>query len=258
MSSDKKIPELFQIKTTRANFRGYKNVMFWWFVETRDKKLFGPDGSLGVEYRDVIADYEPDPDSGPYAEGAVEELFTAAEAKAFVEYLNRYPEGSNTTAERYDLPMPKNMAGFGANPVGGAVGNIGPFDVDDHGLPIKIFGYYDLEECEFDATLPDARRPFQGVRISYDAEGKRHIKPWLYGDVPPSAWLMEELYRSVLASVPVGAARPSDCGLIPADLEDRFVKHEAEFVEDATRRSLRDSRLMFFSLTPPGYALADI
>ena len=37
MSSNKKMPELFQVKTTLANFRGYKNVMFWWFVETRKR-----------------------------------------------------------------------------------------------------------------------------------------------------------------------------------------------------------------------------
>ena len=98
----------------------------------------------------MIADYEPD----PYAEGAFEELFTEAEAKAFVAYLNRHP--GVTTMERYDLPLPKNTAGFGANPVGGTVGNIGPFGVDDHGLPIEVFGYYDTKECEFDASLPDA------------------------------------------------------------------------------------------------------
>jgi hypothetical protein len=169
--------QLFEISTKIANLHGYKDVVVDWFVEHRAQCLFGPNGSLGVAYADVITDYEHAYDKH-YAEGAVEEYFTEDEANAFVAWLKANRNGSeNTTVEAKSLPIPNNIMGLGATPFGGGPSLLTTGEADDYDLPFKVAGHYDTRFYEFDETLPHAQRSLRGVQI---CEGQ--IKPWYLGD----------------------------------------------------------------------------
>jgi hypothetical protein len=157
--------KLFTIATQIANLHGYKNVTVSWFVEKRAQPLFGSDGSLGVGYADVIADYEHTHDTR-YSEDAVEELFTKDEADAFLAWLRAHRNGSeNTTVEAHPLPMANNVMGFGAIPIGGGPNYLPTGEADDYDLPFKVCGFYDARFYKFDETLPDARRAPRGVSL---------------------------------------------------------------------------------------------
>jgi hypothetical protein len=173
---------MYWLSSSAPNLRGYKDVTIRWFVERRGNKLFGPGGSLGVAYQDVIKDYDPDHDGGPYAEDALEELFTESEAKAFAKFLNahRSNQYADHEIDTEWFPIPNNLAGYGANALGGSCDNLCISDAADYDLPFKIYGYYDLWGCEFDASLPGARRAVEGVVVKADGS----IEPWHDGDEP--------------------------------------------------------------------------
>jgi hypothetical protein len=167
---------LFHVYSDVNHHRGYKNVRFQWFVHKREKPLFGKDGLLGIEYRDVIEDYDTT-SMRYYAEDAVEELFTEDEAKAFVEFVKTLGD-ETATVESVKLPMPNNMMGVGAIPIGGEDQCLMFSKAPDYDLPFKVGGYYSLRGCEYDATLPDAQRAARGVKIH--ANGK--IETWYLND----------------------------------------------------------------------------
>jgi hypothetical protein len=141
-------------------------VTIHWFVNKRERPLFGPGGSLGIEYRDVITDYDPN-DMLP--EGAVEELFTEAEAKAFCEFLNAHRDYTNTEIKPYSkFPISNSMMGLGATPMGGGIDNLMTGDAPDYNLPFKVYGYYDLNhgyERQEDVAnyYINPRSPFSGM-----------------------------------------------------------------------------------------------
>ena len=71
-----------------------KDVLCTWFVISRKRPLFGPSGSLGLGYAQVIDDYG----SGETKEcrAAVEELFTESEALTFVKFARTRLNASTT------------------------------------------------------------------------------------------------------------------------------------------------------------------
>src|SRR5262245_12896768 len=89
----------------------YLDVTFQWFCHKR------PD-SLPRPYAELIKDYDPNDHHIGYAEEAVDELFTADEAAQLKSYLDSNYDGETTITE-CKLPLPKNVMGHGAIPVGG-------------------------------------------------------------------------------------------------------------------------------------------
>jgi hypothetical protein len=84
--------ELFRVSTTVKECRGRKNVLFEWFY--RDSRGDRP-------YAELVENYNPEDPFARDAEDAIDELFTAIEAKALKDYLDREygDEGSNDHRE---------------------------------------------------------------------------------------------------------------------------------------------------------------
>lgn len=131
---------LYTVVTTVNEFKNRQNVQFNWLRWDRA----GP-----RPYADLIRDY--DPKGLAYAEGAIDELFTEAEAIALKAYLDReHGEAGITTIEEIALPISNNMAGYRANDVGGGGTDFYPLYEDEpYDLPFKASAYYDLRECEW-------------------------------------------------------------------------------------------------------------
>jgi hypothetical protein len=178
------IKELFYVTARITNLHGYKNVYVIWFVAERARPLFGPDGSLGIPYERVITDYNATDESRHYCEGAVEELFTDDEAKAFVEFLRTHRDDAYRQIEivPHSLPIARNQMGHGPLAVGGKSGFLRIGESDDYDLSFGVWGYYDLRigNCEFDETLPGAHRMRRGYLVHPDGD----VEPWLLDDPP--------------------------------------------------------------------------
>jgi hypothetical protein len=78
------------------------------------------------------------------------------------------------------LPFPENIMGTSAIPVGGGTDFVTTSESDDYDLPFKVWGFYDVRGCEYDETLPNARRATQGVIIR---DGK--VEDWIIDDWEP-------------------------------------------------------------------------
>jgi hypothetical protein len=96
--------KLFKV-TEVVDLEGRKNVPCNWFVIWRERPLFGCNGSLGLDYADVIA-----PGHDDDGEAAAEELFTEEEAKAFARFARRLQ--INASIEPATLPLPKDTQSF--------------------------------------------------------------------------------------------------------------------------------------------------
>jgi hypothetical protein len=172
--------KLFELHSVVDNLRGYKNVPISFFVHKRPQQLFGKDGSLGVEYRDVITDYDPTcDDTVVYAELALEELFTEEEARPFIEWARTHRDDTTAKMEEAKLPLENNIMGIGAVPVGGGTDFLMISSVDDYDLPFEVWGFVDVRKCEFDETLPDARGAHRGFIFR-----NGQVEDWLLGDEP--------------------------------------------------------------------------
>jgi hypothetical protein len=171
--------KLFGISSLVANLHGYNDVSVEWFVDERPQRLFGPDGSLGISYSDLVKSYDAsDPHAG-YAEIAVEEYFTEAEAEAFTAWAKVHRHDDTATTSPASLPVANNIMPLSAIPCGGGSDFLLTGEADDYDLSFKVHGYYDAKLCEFDETLRGAHRAWQGVRI---VNGR--IEPWFLEDAP--------------------------------------------------------------------------
>ena len=83
--------------------RLHRNVTIHWFVDRRTTHVQRP-------YAELIAGYDR-AENDPYSEGAIDELFSAAEAEAFVDWLkdNRGATGEDTTVDEAALPISRNL-----------------------------------------------------------------------------------------------------------------------------------------------------
>ena len=151
--------ELFNVTTTIKTYHGCKDVFMHWFMI--DRKT--PVGRYAALIRDY---YRVDERARLYAEGAVDELFTAEEADALLAYLQQHhPDGSTHVVTAASLPL-GNGGGAGAAMIAGydAIAVGGPQDFymlhkeADWNLPFNVYGYYDLEAHEAAPGCEQERR----------------------------------------------------------------------------------------------------
>ncbi len=147
--------KLYRVTTTVPEFKGHRDVLISWFVDKRASRVQRP-------YAELIVGYDP-AEKNLYAEEAVDELFSEAEAETLADWLNANRNGDTRIAEA-ELPLPANICGFGAIAVGGPTDflklNKGPTR-----LGFKVLGYYDLRGHEpIDKSVP-ARHQFCSLYI---------------------------------------------------------------------------------------------
>jgi hypothetical protein len=107
-SKEKTMMELFRVRTTVKEYRGIENVLFEWFHHGRRGDR---------PYAELVENYNPEDRFTEYSdpEGAIDELFTAIEAKALKDYIDReYGDESTTTIEKEELPIPNSTRRWGA------------------------------------------------------------------------------------------------------------------------------------------------
>jgi hypothetical protein len=140
--------ELYSVTTVVKKFRyrnqDFENVGLWWVANE------GGTGSVsrfGVPYADLVKGY--DDSSRGYADSAVDECFTADEAKALKEYLDRENghEGE-TVIEPLSLPFESNIAGQSANAIGGGRDCLLVWERDGYPLPFKAEAYFDVTTAQ--------------------------------------------------------------------------------------------------------------
>ncbi len=138
---------LYYVSTTVAEYIGRRDVVFSWFYNGEQKPR---------PYAKLIKDYEA---GNLYAEGAIDELFTFAEARALKAYLDReHGDHGATIIRKAKLPIENNMAGFGAIAVGGSADFYTLDKEGNYDLPFSAWGYFDLlyNECVKRAEAPKA------------------------------------------------------------------------------------------------------
>jgi hypothetical protein len=151
---------LYEVRTVVKVYSGHRDVVFHWFARRKP-------GFSRWPHAELIAGYdELDPTSRCYAEDALDELFDKAEADALVAYLEReYGGAGETTIEEVNLPFPGNIVGYLAAAVGG--GN-DFYTLDEelaYTLPFRVWGYFDLRDCEpVDKSVP-ARHQFPSICV---------------------------------------------------------------------------------------------
>lgn len=132
--------KLFTVETTTKECFGCKDVTFGWFYE----------GSRTTRrpYERLIEHYDPS-EENTYAEGCIDEFFTAVEAAALKSYLDReHGNQSVTTIKPVKLPIPNNAMGLGARAVGGGEDFYTLSEEQGYSLPFKVWGYFNLVGCE--------------------------------------------------------------------------------------------------------------
>jgi hypothetical protein len=137
---------LYHIRSTVKQFKGFKNVDITWFMARRQQPV--------APYADLIVDYaELKRDEDRWmAEENVDEMFTEDEAHALLAWLNEHrraahvllPQAMPIRARTDDGAL---LIGMGAIPVGGLQDFLIPNETDWN-LPFKVLGYYDLRFYE--------------------------------------------------------------------------------------------------------------
>jgi hypothetical protein len=151
--------KLHTVETVIPEFRGHRDVTTCWFVTKRAFRFQRP-------YAELIVGYNP-AEKDPYAEEAIDELFSEAEAASFVDWLkrNRGATDEDTRIVEAALPIQKNACGFGSIAVGGAtdfiaIDEVAERDVTTSPLGFTVLGYFDLRAHEpMDKSVP-ARHQF--------------------------------------------------------------------------------------------------
>lgn len=163
--------KLFKVTTVVPEFDGCKDVEFIWF-----RSDVRPHGPQPRPYADLIKNYDPRQDDNArpgtsmsfYAEDYVESLFTEAEAKQLKAYIDR------TIAEA-QLPVPNNVIGVGAIPVGGGNDHYILHKEPQYSLSFEVMGYFDLRGCE----LVDGSGVHHGYHfvLTSDGEMRKAMNP---------------------------------------------------------------------------------
>ena len=95
-------------------------------------------------YAELISYYDPKAGDA-YAEQAVDELFTASEAQAVKNCIDRaHGNEGSTTITKARLPLPCNVLGLGAMPIGGGVGCYALVKERGYALPFTVWGHFRL------------------------------------------------------------------------------------------------------------------
>jgi hypothetical protein len=132
--------QLFSVTTRVGEYHGCKDVPFTWFHWNR------PTGRR--PYAELIENYDLAEDNR-YSVDCIDEMFTAIEAHALKEYLDReHGDYGTTTIEEVALPIPNNLIGYGAHAVGGGDDFYMLDSEERYSLPFKVRGYFNLVGCE--------------------------------------------------------------------------------------------------------------
>jgi len=128
--------DLYGVNTIVKEYGGCRNVLFIWLRS----------GKSNRPYAELIENYDP---QDPYAESAIDELFTADEANALKDYLDQHHGGEgSTTITKADLPIPNNVVGLDCIGVGGGNDFYSLYKEPEYSLPFMIEGYFNLVGCE--------------------------------------------------------------------------------------------------------------
>lgn len=128
--------ELFTAYSIVDNFKGFKNVHFYWFCSNREQPP--------APFHELINNYNNlDDHSRFYAEQYILELFTREEIESFRQYLktfhNDYPFFHEVSLPIPDIFLPRSATCFGPSE-----GFIQLFKDKNYNLPFKVEAYYDL------------------------------------------------------------------------------------------------------------------
>jgi hypothetical protein len=152
--------KLYGAQTVVSKFKGHRNVSICWFVTKRASPVQRP-------YAELIEGYDATK-KDLYAEDAIDEMFSDAEARSFVDWLksNRGATDEDTKIVEVALPIPENRMGLGAIAVGGATDFL---DMEeDVRLGFRVSGYFDLRAHEpIDKSVPP-RYAFSSIYIFGD------------------------------------------------------------------------------------------
>ena len=128
--------DLFEVHTVLKEFHGHCDVIIKWF---RCEK---PEIPL-IPYTEAIRDYVPG--KHPYAEGAIDELFSRVEAEQVAAYLDKYHgDEGRTTIKKRDLPIDNNAWCIRATPVGSGPDCYMLWKEPKYTVPFQVEGFFDL------------------------------------------------------------------------------------------------------------------
>jgi hypothetical protein len=127
---------LYLVTTLMREFMGCKDVELIWFRDEQKERQH--------LYSRLIQNYDPTTDNF-YAEGYIEELFTAGEAEKLKDYLDEINGLEDTTTiSEVPLPIQPNTAGVGSMCVGGGSDFLMMYRTPGYPLPFKVTAYFDL------------------------------------------------------------------------------------------------------------------
>jgi hypothetical protein len=132
--------ELFIVRSV-ANLRGYKNVGIRWFV-LGGRALDLPVAEFVKDYYGIVGNNDDDTEMlRHYADTALHEHFTEAEANALADYL-RTSSDDHPFIEKVELPIENNTMPISYMPLGGLSDCIVLHRREDYPLPFLVEGYY--------------------------------------------------------------------------------------------------------------------
>jgi hypothetical protein len=132
--------KLYDVRTIAKECGGCKNVPFIWICNRpENKQPHGP-------WEELIEGYRPDGRYG-YTQSAIGEFFTADEANALKDYIDReHGDIATTTITEASLPFPNCWAPLVATE---DAGNFYELDkAPGYSLPFRVWGYFNLVGCE--------------------------------------------------------------------------------------------------------------
>ena len=153
--------KLYTVTTVVPEFKGHRDVSISWFVAKRASPVQRP-------YAELIADCDAAKEDHQYAEEAIDELFSDAEALSFVDWLKGSGRATDESTKIVEatLPIPENVVALGAIPVGGPQDTL---DLAENAeLGFTVSGYFDLRAHEpIDKSVP-ARHRFCSIYVFGD------------------------------------------------------------------------------------------
>ncbi len=159
-------PKLFRAWTVvgEKKHRGavFRDVTFSWFVTDRERPVAPPNLLLkGYQSNRPPSDCWNEQD---YAVADINECLTEDELAALTRYL-RQAHNENLESKEVDLPAPiLSESGAGVLPLGAiAVGGGTDFymlsEESEYDLPVKIWGYFDVRDCEYEVVAEENTAP---------------------------------------------------------------------------------------------------
>ena len=137
--------DLFIVRSV-ADLRGCKNVGIRWFVFGRATPLDLPVAEFVKDYDGIVGDNDDDTEMlRHYADTALHEHFTEAEANALADYL-RTSHDDHPFIKKVELPIENNTMPISYMPLGGLLDCIVLHRREDYPLPFLVEGYYDLRD----------------------------------------------------------------------------------------------------------------